>query len=60
MGAWARMVDDCRAAGRRDVVRPTDALIAATAVTHGLPVLTQDADFVELARIRAPLHVLMV
>lgn len=30
-----------------------DAWIAATAVTHGLPVFTQDADFDDLAEVRS-------
>lgn len=43
MGAFARLVHDCRRAGARPKV--LDALIAATAVGHGLPVVTQDDDF---------------
>ena len=45
MVTWARLVADCRAAGLHRVVKLTDALIAATAVEHGLPVVTQDGDF---------------
>ena len=30
-------------------VKLTDALIAATAIEHGLPVVTQDADFDQIA-----------
>jgi predicted nucleic acid-binding protein len=41
MAAWARPVADCRAAGIQGTVKLTDALIAATAIEHGLPVVTQ-------------------
>lgn len=49
MSAWARLVIDCRHAGVHRTVRLTDALIAATAVVHGLPVVTQDDDFERIA-----------
>ncbi|MGH2987657.1 MAG: PIN domain-containing protein [Solirubrobacterales bacterium] len=49
MVAWASLVADCRAAGLRRTVRLTDSLIAATAVEHGLAVVTQDADFDAIA-----------
>ena len=47
MSAFARLVHDCR----RVNVRPKvlDALIAATAVAHGLPIVTQDDDFDAIA-----------
>lgn len=45
MVAWARLVSDCRAAGIHSAVKLTDALIAATAIEHGLPVVSQDDDF---------------
>jgi predicted nucleic acid-binding protein len=45
MVTWARLVADCRVAGIHQVVKLTDALIAATAVEHGLPVVTQDDDY---------------
>jgi len=48
MGAFARLTHDCRRAGARPKV--LDALIAATAVEHGLPVVTQDDDFAAMAR----------
>jgi predicted nucleic acid-binding protein len=38
----------------------TDALIAATAIEHGLPVLTQDDDYDQIARAYAPLRVVRV
>lgn len=49
MVAWAHLVTACRAAGIHRTVRLTDALIAATAVEHGLPVVTQDDDFDAIA-----------
>lgn len=47
MSAFARLVHDCRGAARRPKI--LDALIAATAVAHGLPVITQDDGFDALA-----------
>lgn len=60
MGAWARLVADCRAAGITSSVKLTDALIAATAIDLGLPVVTQDDDFDRMATAHAPLQVLRV
>lgn len=60
MVAWARLVADCRAAGIQRVVKLTDALIAATAVEHGLTLVTQDSDFDSMARAHAPLTVLRI
>jgi predicted nucleic acid-binding protein len=40
---FARLVAEARRAGRRPTT--TDALIAATAVAHGLTIYTQDTDF---------------
>ncbi len=60
MVAWARIVVDCRAAGILRMVRLTDALIAATAVEHGLPVVTQDDDYDRIASAHEPLRVLKV
>lgn len=57
MTAWARLVVDCRRAGVHRTVRLTDALIAATAVVHGLPVVTQDEDFDRIATAHHPLRV---
>lgn len=57
MVAWARLVADCRKAGVHRAVKLTDALIAATAVEHGLPVVTQDEDFEVIAAAHAPLDV---
>ena len=50
MVSWARLVADCRAAGVQRAVKLTDTLIAATAIEHGLPVVTRDADFDQIAR----------
>ena len=60
MGAWARLVVDCRAAGIQRTVKLTDALIAATAIELGLPVVTQDDDYDQMARAHRALHVLKV
>jgi predicted nucleic acid-binding protein len=60
MGAWARLVVDCRAAGIQRTVKLTDALIAATAIDLGLPVVTQDDDYDQMARAHRALHVLKV
>ena len=57
MAAWARLVVECRRAGVHRTVRVTDALIAATAITHGLPVVTQDADFDQIALAHPALRV---
>ena len=58
MGAFARLVQDCRRAGARPKV--LDALIAATGVEHGLPVVTQDDDFLAMQAAHAPLAVVRV
>ena len=60
MVAWARPVADCRAAGVQRAVRLTDALIAATAVEHGLPFVTQGDDFDAIARAHPALAVARV
>lgn len=57
MGSWARLVADCRAAGIHRAVKLTDLLIAATAVEHGLPVVTQDSDFERVAAAHRALRV---
>ncbi|MGB3685671.1 MAG: type II toxin-antitoxin system VapC family toxin [Ornithinimicrobium sp.] len=48
---WATLRAQLHQAGRR--VNVNDVWIAATAVTHGMPVVTQDADFDVLATIGA-------
>lgn len=60
MVSWARLVADCRLAGAHRTIKLTDALIAATAVEHGLPVVTQDGDYEKLAAAHSPLRVLNV
>lgn len=60
MVSWARLVNDCRDAGISRAVKLTDALIAATAVEHGLPVVTQDEDFAAMASAHPPLSVVAV
>lgn len=60
MVAWARLIMDCRAAGIQRAVKLSDALIAATAVDLGLPVVTQDDDFDGMASAHPPLRVLRV
>jgi predicted nucleic acid-binding protein len=60
MGAWARLVVDCRAAGIVRTVKLTDALIAATAIDLGWPVVTQDDDYEQMARAHRALHVVKV
>jgi predicted nucleic acid-binding protein len=60
MVSWARLVADCRAAGIHRMVRLTDALIAATAVEHGLAVVSQDDDYDRIAAVHASLQVIKV
>lgn len=60
MVTWARLVADCRSAGVQRTVKLTDALIAATAVEHGLAVVTQDRDYEEMARAHPALRVIGV
>lgn len=60
MGGWARLVADCKAAGIQRTVRLTDALIAATAVEHGLPVVTHDGDYEKIAGAHPALQVASV
>ena len=48
--AWARLQRDLRVAGRR--MPANDSWIAATAIAHGLPVVTQDADYDDLPGLR--------
>jgi predicted nucleic acid-binding protein len=60
MVAWARLVSDCRDAGVHRTVKLTDALIAATAIEHGLPIVTQDEDYSQIARAHPALQVVVV
>lgn len=60
MVSWARLVADCRAVGIHRMVKLTDALIAATAVEHGLAVVTRDDDYDRLAAAHSALRVIKV
>lgn len=60
MTECARLVVDCRAAGIHRTVKLTDALIAATAIDLGLPVVTQDDDFDQMARAHQDLRIVRV
>lgn len=60
MVSWARLVADCKAAGIHRAVRLTDSLIAATAVEHGLPVISQDGDYAKIADAHPALRALDV
>jgi predicted nucleic acid-binding protein len=60
MVSWARLVADCRAAGIQRTVKLVDSLIAATAIEHGLPVVTQDLDFEAMAAAHPPLTSVLV
>jgi predicted nucleic acid-binding protein len=60
MIAWSRIIADSRAAGIRRTVKLTDTLIAATAVEHGLPVVTQDSDFDQIADAHSALSIVKV
>jgi predicted nucleic acid-binding protein len=60
MVRWARLVADCRSSGPRRAIKLTDALIAATAVEHGLPVVTQDDDYDQIAQAHTELRVVKV
>ena len=41
--AWALLISGLRAAGRRAPIN--DSWIAATAIAHGVPIVTQDSDY---------------
>lgn len=58
MSSWARLVADCQAVGIHRTIKLTDALIAATAVEHGLPVVTQDGDYAKIASAHPQLRVI--
>ncbi|MGB3185621.1 MAG: PIN domain-containing protein [Ornithinimicrobium sp.] len=60
MSTWATLVIACRQAGIHRTVRLSDALIAATAIAHGLPVVTQDDDYSRMAAAYPQLRVVHV
>lgn len=47
--AWALLVSQLRAAGRR--VPTNDSWIAATAIAHDIPIVTQDSDYDAMANV---------
>jgi predicted nucleic acid-binding protein len=57
MTACAHLIIDCRRAGLQRAVRLTKALIAATAIARGLPVITQGAGFDDMAAAHPRLRV---
>jgi predicted nucleic acid-binding protein len=58
MTTWARLIADCQAGGIHRTIKLTDALIAATAIEHGLPVVTQDGDYEKIASAHPALGVI--
>jgi predicted nucleic acid-binding protein len=60
MSRWAHLARDCAQAGHARDVKLLDGLIAATAVEHGLPVVTQDADFDLMAAAHSALDLIKV
>jgi predicted nucleic acid-binding protein len=58
--AWARLVADCRCAGIHRAIKLSDALIAATAIEHGLPVVARDSDYQRMADAHPALAVIAV
>jgi hypothetical protein len=49
--AWALLVSRLRAANRRIPIN--DSWIAATAVVHGIPIVTQDSDYAAMTGVEA-------
>jgi predicted nucleic acid-binding protein len=60
MVSWARLIVDCRAVGIHRMVKLTDTLIAATAIEHGMAVVTQDDDYDRIAAAHKALRVIKV
>lgn len=60
MAQWAQVAHACAVAGCTRKVKVMDALIAATAVEHGLAVVTQDDDFDLIAEAHPRLDVIKV
>jgi predicted nucleic acid-binding protein len=60
MDEWARLVDACRQAGLLGAIKRMDSFIAATAVTLGVPVVTQDDDYDRMAAVYPALTVMKV
>ena len=60
MEAWAQLVHDCQQAGLQRAIKLTDSLIAATAIDQGLPIVTQDSDYDQIAGAHPRLEVFSV
>lgn len=60
MESWAAIAQACMTSGAGKLVRTFDALIAATALVHGLPVVTQDNDFDQIRAAEPRLDVIKV
>lgn len=60
MVSWARLVRACAEAGVSGRVKTLDALIAATAIEHGLAVVSKDDDFDLIAAAEPGLDVIRV
>lgn len=60
MTRWAHLVRSCQTAGASRATKGLDALLAATALEHGLAVVTQDDDFDLIARAEPALDVIRV
>ena len=60
MASWARLIHACAAAGMARRVKVMDGLIAATAIEHGLAVVTQGDDFDLIAEAEPALDVIRV
>lgn len=60
MVSWAHLTKACAKAGKSRKVKVMDALIAATAIEHGLAVVTQDDNFDVIAAAEPALDVIKV
>lgn len=60
MATWAELMRACADARLRRQVNLMDSLIAATALEHGLAVVTQDDHFTAIAGAHPPLDVIQV
>lgn len=60
MDEWARLVETCRSSGILAATKRMDSFIAATAISLGVPVVTQDDDYDRMASVYTPLQVMKV
>ena len=60
MQSWAVIAQACTVSGVAKRIQTFDALIAATALEHGLPVITQDRDFDLIQSVEPRLDVIKV